>query len=79
VDLEPARGLVFWFLIMSPLLAMVGQLVIASARAGRPASRALGWQLLTFALGGAILMPASGFWLGLVPAAILLRRAPAGF
>ncbi len=74
VDGRPARSLVFWFLLLSPLMAMLGQLVVADARRGQPPPRVLGWELLALVLACGVLMPASGFWLALVPAGLLIRH-----
>ncbi len=73
VDLTPGREVIFWFLVMSPWIAILGQLLIWAAQAGMLVPRAIGWWLLLLVLVCGVLLPASGFWLGLVPAALLLR------
>jgi hypothetical protein len=80
IDPHLDRNLVFWFLIASPFLWMVGRFALWLASEGRRPPRWLGRDLLALALIGAVLMPASGFWLILPPAAMLMlaARAPAG-
>ncbi len=79
VDSHPDRGLVFWFLFASPMLWIIGQLVVWAAARGLPPPAWLGGQVLAVSVMGAALMPASGFWLVLVTAVLLLaasRRPP---
>src|SRR5918995_643404 len=73
VDGDPHRGLVFWFLLMSPLTAIVGQLVLRVARTGSRLPTLLGWELLLLTVTGVVLMPVPGFWLLLIPTGLLLR------
>ena len=69
------RNLLFWFLFASPMLWIIGQLVVwADAHGLRPPAW-LGWQVLTVSLVGLALMPRSGFWLVLVPAVLLLAAS----
>lgn len=78
VDSHPDRMFVFWFLLMSPLLWIIGRLALGLAADGRQPPAWLGRSLLALALIGAVLMPASGFWLILAPATWLwlAARAP---
>ena len=75
VDSHGERGLVFWFLMLSPLLVMLGQLCLFLARRGIAPPRWLGLEVLALTLCCALLMPVSGFWLLLPPAALLLRAS----
>jgi hypothetical protein len=72
VDVHRDRQLVFWFLLASPLLWLLGELVawLDARRIAPPVW--LGLQVLALAIAGVLLMPASGFWLVLVPALLLL-------
>jgi uncharacterized protein DUF6463 len=78
VDPHPDRSLVFWFLLMSPFLWIVGRLALWLASEGKRPPAWLGRSLLGVALACAVLMPASGFWLLVLPAAWLwlAARAP---
>jgi len=78
VDPHLDRSLAFWFLLMSPFLWIVGRLALWLASEGRRPPGWLGRSLLALALICAVLMPVSGFWLILLPAAWLwlAARAP---
>jgi hypothetical protein len=78
VDPHVDRNFVFWFLIASPLLWMLGRFARWLAAEGRRPPAWLGRNLLAVALVGAALMPASGFWLIVPPAALLLLAARTG-
>jgi len=75
VDSHDEHGLVFWFLLMSPLLLMLGQLCLFLAPRGIAPPRWLGLEVLALAVCCALLMPVSGFWLLIPPAALLLRAS----
>lgn len=82
VGQEPLLGAVVWFVLFGLLLALLGGAVCALERAGaagQGALRRLGAGLLALVVLGIVLMPASGFWLALVPALGLCARprAPA--
>ena len=77
VGLQGERGLVFWFLLMSPLLLLIGQLCLFLAERGIAPPRWLGFEVLLLTVACALLMPVSGFWLLLPPAALLLRASAA--
>jgi hypothetical protein len=78
VDPHLDRMLVFWFLLMSPFLWIVGRFALWLASDGTPPPVWLGRSLLAMALICALLMPVSGFWLILAPATWLwlAARAP---
>jgi len=78
VDPHLDRTLVFWFLLMSPFLWIVGRFALWLASEGRRPPVWLGRSLLALALICAVLMPVSGFWLILPPAVWLwlAARAP---
>jgi len=75
VDSHSERGLVFWFLVVSPLLLLLGQLCVFLAERGIAPPRWLGFEVLLLTVACALLMPLSGFWLLLPPAALLLRAS----
>jgi hypothetical protein len=75
VDSHSERGLVFWFLLMSPLLLMLGQLCLFLAERGIAPPRWLGLEVLALTVCSALLMPVSGFWLLIPPAGLLLRAS----
>jgi hypothetical protein len=77
VDSHPDRGLVFWFLLMSPLLLMLGQLCLFLAERGIVPPAWLGFEVLALTVCSALLMPVSGFWLLIPPAGLLLRASVA--
>ena len=68
----------FWYMIFGVMLLMLGGLIHwAQARTGTlPAF--LGWSLLALGVVGVILMPASGFWLALPQAVLMLVVARQG-
>ncbi|HEY2738283.1 MAG TPA: DUF6463 family protein [Thermoanaerobaculia bacterium] len=73
VDAVPGRPLAFWLIFAGLLLALLGALASWS-EAREPLPRFLGWTLLVFAVLGIVLMPISGFWFLLPPAAGILAR-----
>ena len=77
VDPYLDRNVVFWFLLASPLLWIVGRFALWLAAEGRRAPAWLGRDLLIVALVGIVLMPVSGFWLILVPSVLLLATPSA--
>ena len=71
----PSRGLIFWFLVAGFALIAIGLLAAQLERSGV----AIPWSFIVFfgllTLTGVVLMPASGFWLLLLPvAASILHR-----
>ena len=66
------REAAFWWTVSGVMLLILGSLVHwAQAQTGRlPAF--FGWALLASGVAGVILMPASGFWLFLPPAVLVL-------
>jgi hypothetical protein len=78
VDPHLDRMLLFWFLLMSPLLWILGRLALWLASEGRRPPVWLGTSLLALAVICAVLMPVSGFWLLLAPGTWLwlAARAP---
>jgi hypothetical protein len=69
------KELVFWFLFWGVLLFMLGQLISWIEREGKRPPAYIGWELVASSLLAALLMPAVGFWLVLLPAFMLIREA----
>lgn len=76
IEPHAARMVIFWFLMSGFLMLMAGWLAHLLER-GRALPRSFGLALGAFSLGGALLIPLSGFWLGLIPALVAWRRASA--
>ena len=72
VDPHPDRQAAFWFLLTGALLVILGQSTCWTQSRTGTVPRSLGWGLLGISLLGVILMPASGFWLLLMPAWLAL-------
>jgi Family of unknown function (DUF6463) len=76
---DPWRAAITWFLLWGLVLGLLGLEAHQSERAGVPPSRSFALGLAALCVLGVVLMPASGFWLGFVPALFAYRRAmPAG-
>jgi uncharacterized membrane protein YhaH (DUF805 family) len=75
VDPHFDRNTAFWFLVAGALFMLMGGLAnsLESRRLHPP--RAVGYGLALLAMLGVILMPISGFWLLLPPAAAMSRRS----
>ena len=63
---------------MSPLLLLIGQLCVFLGERGIRPPRWLGFEVLLLTVCCALVMPVSGFWLLLPPAALLLRASVSG-
>ncbi len=71
---DPMRAAVSWFLISGFFMATTGFAVDQLEVNGLKHKLAItGWALLAISLLGILLMPASGFWLMLVPAIFAIR------
>ena len=64
----------FWSLFFGVALATLGVLIRAVEQRRSTVPRSVGGLLLGMCLLGAILVPVSGFWFGLVPAFMILRQ-----
>lgn len=78
VEPDPARQILFWYLGFGVLLLALGWALDRWEASGAPLPAAAGWQLVAVALGGGLLIPASGFWLALAPGAWVILRARPG-
>ena len=75
VGTDPMVGAVVWFVLFGAALFICGLIVSTLERSSpSPLPKSLGWSLLALATLGAILMPASGFWLVFPPAIAVLAR-----
>ena len=66
------REAAFWFFMFGFLLFLCGQLAYWLTKQGQQLPASFGWGLLLICVSGGIVMPASGFWLGLVPGTAVL-------
>lgn len=74
VDPHLDRIAIFWFMFFGVLMLLLGEVLRLWERTSDlPASVGYGFGALS--LAGAIAMPVSGFWLGLVPAALIVVRS----
>ena len=70
---EYDRAFAFWFLICGVLIIFFGQtLHYYQRRTQTPAPLFLGYSMLIFAIVGCVIHPASGFWLFLPQALIII-------
>lgn len=80
IEPDPQRETFFWFVFFGFALLALGWALDRWEASGVRLPAAAGWQLVALAVGGGLLIPASGFWLALGPGAWLIaraRRAPA--
>lgn len=75
VDGHFDRMAIFWFLMFGFVLMLVGDAFRAIEHAVGVVPPRLGWMLGAVSLAGAAAMPVSGFWLALIPTALILGRA----
>ncbi|RBY77261.1 hypothetical protein DQ238_15315 [Geodermatophilus sp. TF02-6] len=69
------RGNAFWFETTGVALLLLGGLTDRLERQGHPLPPGLGWGLGATALLGGAVVPVSGVWTLLVPAAVVLTRS----
>ena len=73
---DPMRAAVVWFLLAGFFMATTGAAIDQLEAEGLQRKLVpLGWGLLAITVLGIALMPASGFWLMLVPAYFCVRSA----
>ena len=75
VGQDPRRVGLTWFLLWGFVLALVGLLAHQMERAGLVLTRSFAAAFGALCVLGVVLMPASGFWLGIVPVGLALRRS----
>lgn len=75
---DAERGAITWFLLWGFLLASLGVVLHQSERAGQRPTRTFALLFAAMCTLGVVLMPASGFWLGIAPVLLALRRSAPG-
>jgi hypothetical protein len=81
VELNPAqfdREAAFWHMMFGVMFVVLGALVHWTQAQMGTLPAFLGWALLALGIAGVILMPASGFWLVLPQAVLMLVVARRG-
>jgi hypothetical protein len=76
IDPHWDRAAAFWFLFFGFAIAIYGDLLRMWEAGPTPVPRRAGFGLAALALAGGIVMPLSGFWLCLIPAGLVISRAP---
>ena len=74
-EADPLRMTFFWFEYCGALFVVLGALMLFIERRGQPLPASLGWMMLTLAVVGVVFVPASGLWLLIPQAALIVRRA----
>ncbi len=74
INRQPERLAAFWFFFTGFTLIIIGGLINWAERRQLELPPFLKWSFLSLTLIGCFVMPASGFWLMLVPAVGLLLR-----
>jgi hypothetical protein len=74
VGTDPWRNAITWFLLWGFLLGLLGIVMHQAERAGIKPSRSFAFTFGAMCIAGVVLMPASGFWLGIVPVWLALSR-----
>jgi hypothetical protein len=72
---DPERNAVLWYLTTGALLVVLGQLARSTQERTGEVPRSLGWGLLAISVPGVVLLPASGFWLVMGQALLVLTKA----
>jgi len=74
VNGQPPREAVFWFLCTGIMLLIVGGLVNQAERQGFVIPRFVTWSFAGLVVVGVVVMPISGIWLLIPPAAGMVFR-----
>jgi hypothetical protein len=69
------RQMIFWALMTGVFGVVVGQLALWIEMHGKRLPAFLGWEMIAITLVCGVLMPASGGWLFLIPAVLILIGA----
>jgi len=70
---SPNRAAAFWFFMFGAMLAVYGAITQWLLDSVGALPRFWGWSLFALCLIGAIFVPMSGFWLGLLAAIAMIR------
>jgi hypothetical protein len=68
------RMAIFWYMFFGFMLLLLGEALRLWEREA-PVSARVGYGLSALCLAGGILIPVSAFWVGLVPAFLIVRRS----
>ena len=72
------RNAAFWFAFFGFVLILLGETIhVIERELASPVPSRVTWGLAAVIFTGIVVMPVSGFWLGLVPEFLLVRGAPA--
>ncbi len=74
VNGNPEREAAFWFLFAGFALMFIGSLVDRLERLDEGIPLFVGWGFAVLTVLGAMIMPASGFWLLIIPTIGMIRR-----
>ena len=69
------RDAAFWYFVFGAMLAVYGAMTQWLLNTVGYMPRFWGWSLLAICLVGVVFMPASGFWLGILPAVAMIRQS----
>jgi hypothetical protein len=69
------RSAAFWYFVFGAMLAAYGAMTQWLLNTVGYMPRFWGWSFLAVCMVGIVFMPASGFWLGLLPAAAMIRQS----
>lgn len=73
-ELIDSRDAAYWYVAAGLGMVLLGYLTWWVERRGETLPVPLGWLLVAFTIINGALYPLSGFWLFLLPAAVILRR-----
>jgi len=77
VGTDPMTGTVAWYVLFGVMLFICGLTIYELEKSlSGVVPRSIGWSLLILVFLGVLLMPASGFWLALPPAILILIGKP---
>ena len=76
IDPHMDRNAAFWFLGFGFMLMLMGAAIHWMHEQTGEVPAFMGWALLAIGLIGVMMMPASGFWLAIPQAIVLLRAKP---
>lgn len=75
VPADAPKELVFWFMLWGVFTFVLGQVLSWMERQGRRPPAWLGWELIAINLIAAALLPKGGFWLVMIPSALIVWEA----
>lgn len=78
VNGQPDREMAFWFIFFGFSTMVFGALIDWCESKEIKLPPAIGWGLLTMSVIGVLLMPASGFWVVMIPSIGLIRHKARG-